>query len=167
MSYTDDEELKEHIGESDIIELTDDEKAAVNTDTLEDAIVANPKIRGRIDRAIINAESQINALGRKHWEVPIRIDAGQPSTPANTPPLIGLLAGQLTLVKLFQRRAGSFTELPETVIDIRREANDMLKMVNSGHVDLGINPPPQRSTQVIATAEGEPKLFTQETMKDW
>jgi len=169
MSYVDDTTLIEHIAERDIIQLCDDEKSAINELTLAGAIVANSKIRQRIDNAVLNAESQINALSRKHWEVPIRIDAGDPSEPSNTPPLIVLLCAQLTIVKLFQRRAGDFTDIPDSIKDIRKEAADMLKMINHGDVDLGINPAVQRSPMVVATAVAstEERLFTQETLKDF
>jgi hypothetical protein len=167
MPYLDDEILIEQISQRDVIALTDDEKSAINSETLTDAIVANPSIRARLDRAMQHAGDQINSMARKHWEVPIRIDPNLASEPGNTPSLVTLLATQLTIVKLFQRRAGTFTDLPETVRDIRKEATDYLKMINHGDVDLGINPAPQRSPLVVATAVSEDRNFTLETLKDF
>jgi phage gp36-like protein len=167
MPYTDDQTLAEHISQRDVISLTDDEKAAINETDLAAAIVANPEIRNRLDRVYEAGRNQIDSMARKHWEVPICIDPTAPSTPANTPPLVTLLCTQLAIVKLFQRRAGAFTDLPDGVRDIRKEATDFLKMINHGDVDLGINPAPARSPFVVATATSEDRLFTQDTLKDF
>jgi hypothetical protein len=165
--YIDDDTLADHISENDIVELCDDERAAINESTIAGAIAVNPAIRTRIDNAISNAESKINAMARMHWETPIRIDASQSSTPENTPSLVGLLAAQLTIVKLFQRRPGSMIDLPDGVKDLRKEADDLLKLINHGNIDLGINPAPQTSPLVVATADGSPRVFTEESLKDF
>jgi len=115
----------------------------------------------------LNAETRINALARKHWEIPIRIDTTLASTPANTPPFVQSLCTQLSIVNLFKRRPGTFTDLPEMVKAMKSDVKDLLKMVNHGDIDLGINPAPQRSTLVIATATSSDREYTADTLKDF
>lgn len=166
MPYTDDATLIDHISELEIIALTDDEKLATGDTTVAAAVISNTDIRTRIDRAITNADITVDAWVRKQLNTPVVVTAGA-STPANTPDTIRMISARLTIVNLYLRRAGEFTELPESVSAMKKGSLEMLKAINHGDIDVGLSPPPAKSSLVIAESKNEDQLFTNTTLEDF
>lgn len=165
MPYTDNDTLIEHIAETEIIELCDDEKTALGATTVAAAVILNTEIQDRINRAISNADAKINAFLRRQFAIPIRIDTGLASTAANTPDLVRMMSALLTICFLYQRRRGDFTELPQIVKDSKESVKDMLSMINKGTIDIGTDPLPAKSSLVVSDAYGEDRLFTCDTLE--
>lgn len=119
MAYITQSDLTEQLSDSQLIQLTDDEKLGeINTD--------------RVSRALASAEGEINGFLATRYAVPV----------ASPPDLIKGWAVALTVYHLWRRRQ----RVPE---DVRKAYEDViarLRDVAAGKLTLGIDPPPAESS---------------------
>jgi len=107
------EDIKKAIPESDIVQLTDDETGS---------LIDNEKV----EEAIAYAEDIINGYLRGRYPVPID----------PVPGLIRRLAVDLAIYQLYSRRLG--LEMPQSIIDRRKEVIRLLENIQAGKLTLGI-----------------------------
>ena len=157
MAYSANADLQARTSDRVLIQLTDDEKLAVDTGTLATAIIANAAIQVRITAAIADADAMVNTYLRKQYAVPL----------ATTPDTIKRLSVDLAMHQLHGRRGSDFGEPPEAIIENRKQAIKVLEGINKGEIDLGVDTLPGKSSSVIAVATGEDRIFTAETMDDF
>ncbi len=156
MAYSAQTDIETRISASVIISLTDDEKLATTATTVTAAIVLNSDITARITAAIADADAEIDSYIRKQYTVPL----------SSTPQQIKRISVDLATYFLHTRRRSEMG-IPEDVFAIRRDAIAYLKGVNTGHVDLGISPPPAASAAVVAETDSEDQAFTVDTLKNF
>ena len=140
MAYITQTDLTEQLSESQLIQLTDDDKLGiVNTD--------------RVSRAIASADAEINGFVATKYTVPIA---------APIPALIKGWAVGITVYSLWRRRQ----RVPE---DVRKAYEDViarLRDVASGKLTLGIDPPPAESSQAaVGAVYGPTRVFTRDTLE--
>lgn len=156
MSYCSNTDLIARISQAVIIALTDDEKDATTSETLAAAIIANSNISARITAAIADADSEIDSWCRKQYDVPFE----------TTPARITRCSATLTLYFLHCRRRSEMG-IPDDVKELYKAELDYLRAVNKGEVDLGVEPAPAASSVVMSDADGEDRLFTEDTLEDF
>lgn len=156
MSYCTQSDLIARISQSVLIQLTDDEKLATSSTTLAAAIVLNSAITARITAAIADGDALIDSYLRKQYDVPL----------TSPPQQILRVAVDLAVWHLHKRRRSEMG-MPEDVREDYKDALGYLGKVNSGHIDLGIEPEPAASSVVVATAQGEDRYFTETTLEDF
>jgi len=126
MSYISQADLTEQLSETQLIQLTDDEKlGVVHTE--------------RVARAIASAEGEINGFVATRYTVPIA---------APIPALIKGWAVTLAGYYLWRRRQ----RVPEDVRLAYEDVIARLRDVAAGKLTLGIDPPPAESAQ---SSQGE------------
>lgn len=156
MAYCDQDDIEARISQSVLIQLTDDEKSATSSTTLDAAIVLNSAITARITAAITDADALIDSYLRKQVAVPL----------ATTPNQINRISVDLAIWFLHKRRRSEMG-MPDDVKEDYRDAVAYLLNVNKGIVDLGVEPEPAASAVVVADADGEDRLFTETTLEDF
>ena len=141
MPYCTLDDIKKHIPEDVLVELTDDEGlGTINTQ--------------RGDQAIADADSEIDAYCGVRYSVPFQ----------TAPQLIRKLSIDIAIYNLFSR---SRLEPPELRKDRYHQAIDTLKGIAKGTVSIGIDPrPPAHSENTIQFSSND-KLFTREKLEDY
>lgn len=157
MAYSTSSDLTARLPVRVVIQLCDDERLADDSGTLAAAEVANPAITTRLAAAIADADTEIDVYLRKQVSVPVA---------APVPATLVKLSADLTVFNLHSRRQSEFPT-PEAVRDKRRAAIEVLKGINDGTIDLGIEPPPAASSAVVATSSGAERVFTVDTLEDF
>ena len=116
MPYCTLDDLKNHIPEANIIQLTDDEGlGTVN--------------QARVDKAITTADSVIDGYLRGRYTLPL----------LTVPELIKTIAIDITVYKLYERRLD--LEMPEAMSNRYRNAVKLLDQIQKGLIKLGIESP--------------------------
>jgi len=139
-----------------IIQLTDVEELATTLMDLEQAILDNPKIGTRIQAHIDDADSTIDSDIRVKYSVPL----------SPVPKFIRKCSVDLARHGLHTRKEHSIG-IPEGVRDRYKAAMVALKEIRKGERDLGVEPPPAKSSAVVADTDGPERKFTTDTLKDF
>lgn len=113
MPYCTLEDIKKAIPEANIIQLTDD----VGTGVIDQA---------KVDEAIAYADELINAYLRGRYQVPLN----------PVPELIKRLSVDLAIFHLYSRRFE--LEMPESMMQRRKEIIRLLEQIQKGVVSLGL-----------------------------
>jgi phage gp36-like protein len=140
MAYILQADLTEQLSESQLIQLTDDDRLGiVNGD--------------RVTRAITSAESEINGFLGSLYTVPLA---------APIPDLVQKWAVTIAVYLLYRRRQ----RVPDDVRQAYEDAIARLKDVVAGRLTLGIETDPLPSTQGNqGEVFGPPRVFTRETLE--
>ncbi len=136
MSYTSQLRIEEAITEQLVIELTDDSGAGI----VDASVIA---------QMLTTADGEINGYLQAYYSVPLAI----------TPGLITSIADDLVIYYLMRRRHGAFG-MPEDVIRRYEHRIKQLEKINTGKLDLGIEPLPSSSSLVVAQSEGPDQVMT-------
>jgi phage gp36-like protein len=144
MSYCSRADLEKAIEAQVVIDLTDDERAGAT----------NTEIETRVADACARASKRIDGFLRGRYAVPI----------SPVPQMIRAIAVDLAIHRLFSRRPA--IGIPETVRDNWKAAEADLVRISKGELDLGDEPPPAKSSAIVAEADGPDRLFTQDTLKE-
>lgn len=142
MAYILQADLTEGLSESQILQLTDDEKTGAN--------VAN-----RVSLAITSAEGLVNGYLGARYVVPI---AGP------IPDIVQKWAVDIAKYFLYQRR-----RVPEDVRQSYEDAISALRDVSAGKMTLGVEPAPTGSTLFSGggAVYTEDRVFTRETLASY
>ncbi len=106
-------DIKDHIPEANIIQLTDDEGLGVVN-------------QSRVDKAITTADSVIDGYLRGRYSLPL----------STVPELIKTIAIDIAVYKLYERR--NELEMSETMSMRYKNAVKMLEQLQKGLIKLGI-----------------------------
>lgn len=145
MNYCTLEDIKGHVPERRLVELTDD---------------LNPNDEGSIvetvvDKAIAEAETLVNAYVVKRYALPL----------PSVPPVLRMVAVDLSIYNLYER----LTEMNITEgMKLRyNNAVALLKQIASGDLPLGLPEPeaPVQGFSAISLVAGGPALFTMDSMR--
>jgi len=156
MAYCTSTDIEARVPTQRMIQLTDDEHLADDRGTLAAAVVLNVAITDRITGAIEDADTVIDSHIRKQYSVPL----------ASTPNTIRKASVDLAVFNLHSRRDGEL-DLPESVRLRYTEAIRILKGINTGDIDIGIEAVPASSAKSVATAVGPDRVFTTDTLRDF
>lgn len=115
MPYCTIDDIKDHIPESNIIQLTDDEGIGVVN-------------QARVDKAITTADSIIDGHLRGRYSLPL----------STVPELIKTIAIDITVYKLYERRFE--LAMPESMMARYKNALKILEQIQKGLLKLGIEP---------------------------
>lgn len=126
------------VDENTMIFLTDDGNGEVD--------------EGKIQGAIVDADSEINAYLQKKYTVPL--------TP--TPPVLNKLSKDIVLYNLFSRRGVNEESVEKTVIDRYKNAVKLLENIAKGVVELGISAPKPTSEIKITSNK---RLFSRRSLE--
>jgi len=144
MAYCTQADLDAAVDSTTLMQLTDDEGAgSINTT--------------RLQRAMDDATAEVDGHIRGRYSVPL----------ATVPPFIRVLTVHLAIHALYARRGGAFGDLPPAVAQRYKSAQDALRAIREGKLDLGVEPPPARSAAIVADTDGPSRLFTHGTMGDF
>jgi phage gp36-like protein len=116
MPYCTLDDLKDHIPETNIIQLTDDEGLGVVN-------------QARVDKAITTADSVIDGYLRGRYSLPL----------STVPELIKTIAIDIAVYKLYERRLE--LEMPEAMTNRYKNAGKLLEQIQKGLIKLGIESP--------------------------
>lgn len=144
MAYCGQTDIENAITAALLIELTDDAGLA----EVDTAVLA---------QEIADADAVIDGHLRAHYGVPL----------VTTPNLVRKLSIKLTTHGLFSRRAAAFAGMPEHVQAGYDWAMAQLRLIRTGTLDLGVEPPPAVSSAEVAQTDGPERLFTEDTLKDY
>jgi len=152
MAYLLDADIENRIPTATVIQLTDHEHLVIDPEntTLAAAIVLNADIRGRIDAAIDDAESDVSIYLRKRYTLPASGDV---------PAAARRWALALAIFNLHSQRASELG-IPDGIKRRYDNAVKALERVAKGDLDLGDEPPRADSAAVLADAQGPDLLFT-------
>jgi len=156
MAYCTSTDIEARIPAQRIIQLTDDEHLAEARGTLAAAEVANSSITTRITGAIEDADTTVDSYIRKLYATPL----------TTTPNTIRKVSVDLAVFNLHGRRDGEL-DLPESVRMRHTEAIRMLKGINTGAIDVGIEAVPASSAKSVADADGATRVFTTDSLADF
>src|SRR5258706_5992693 len=120
MSYIAQADIIGQISNAQLIQLTDDDRTG-----LVDA--------AKVDKAISDAESEINGYVATRYAVPVA---------APVPDLVKKLATDIAVYSLWRRRQ----KVPEIVRTAYEDAMKKLSDISKGVITLGIDPAPAPST---------------------
>ncbi len=141
MPYCTLDDIKKHIPEDVLVELTDDESlGSINTT--------------RVDQAIADADSEIDAYCGVRYAIPFQ----------TVPEIIRKISVDIAIYNLFSR---SRLEPPELRKDRYHQAIDTLKGIAKGTVSIGIDPRPPAHSENTISISGNDKLFTREKLEDY
>ena len=136
MSYTSQTRIERSIGSTLLIQLTDDSGAgSVDSDVL--------------NQAIESAGNEIDGYIQAHYSVPL----------ATTPGMIQVIADDLTVYYLYYHRRNSFG-IPDGIWETYKMRIKQLEKINDGKIDLGVEPPPSKSSKVMAQSDGPTAVMT-------
>lgn len=139
MAYCSQTDLETARTEQVIIDLTDDAKTgSVN--------VTN------VNWAILQAGKEIDSYIFKRYTVPVDVSGGIPAA-------LNRIAIKLATCYLYERRSAEFG-FPENIQKMKDEAISELKEIRSGLQELGIEPPPAKSSVMVADSDGLDPVFT-------
>lgn len=135
MAYCSQTQLEDLYGADLIEQLTDDSQAGAADADL-------------VTAAITDAGREIDGYCGAKYAVPF----------SSTPPLIVSIALDLSIYRLYRRRAQAFG-LPEHVDKTYAMRIKQLEKINAGTLDLGVAPPPTESTRVVVEHDGPDRMF--------
>lgn len=149
MPYTNTAEVGKRITDQLVIDLVDDD-AAGSIGATEQA---------RFDECEESASQEIDAYLQVRYAVPI----------SPTPPLVSVIAADLTIYYLYFRRAHKFG-MPEEIMSAYKMRIKQLEMIAKGTLKLGEEPEAGESETTLVAADGPDPLFTggiDGTLKDF
>lgn len=136
MSYTNQSRLEKAISAAVVIQLTDDSgSGSIDSDNL--------------NMAITTSDGEIDGYLQAHYSVPLVTTTG----------LVSAIADDLSIYYLYRRRRNSFL-MPEDVVTNYDKRIKQLTMINEGKLDLGIEPVPASSSNVLAQSSGPDQVMT-------
>ncbi len=141
MAYCTVSDILDLISEDELVQLTDDE----GTGEMDTAVV---------DKAITNADAEIDGYCGKRYSVPL----------LPVPPVICKLSVDVAIYNLFSRRQGA----PEDRRTRYKDAIKFLENVAKGLVSLGEDDPdtPPSSSHKPQMTQSDP-VFSRESLKGW
>lgn len=145
MAYCTQTDLETAISEQTVLDLVDDDGDGVH----------NATTQARVTACITQADREIDGYCQAHYSVPF----------GTTPPLVANLSITISLFYLYRRRRNAFN-MPDDVKEDYDRAMKKLEMVNSGKLDLGVEPPPASSSKVVADTDGPDQMFTHTKLQD-
>lgn len=135
------DDIKKLLPEETIIQLTDDDGiGTVN--------------QGRVDEAIIQADSEIDSYCGGRYSVPF----------ATVPGIVKKISVDIAIYNLYSRRV---EEIPKTRDDRYKNAIRQLEYISKGQISIGVDPEPaapsrsSTSVQVVSNL----KIFGRDNMK--
>lgn len=135
-------DLLTQLTESQLVQLTDDEKQGVAND-------------GFIDRAIVDAEAEIDGYLATKYAIPVK------TAQNTTPQVVKKLATDIAVKNLFGRRQ----RIPESVQATYDKDVEFLKGIASGVTTLGTDPSPiEGGKGSSGEAIGPERLFSRDTL---
>ena len=141
MAYCTQDDILELISEAELIELTQDVTVRTWIET------------SRVDRAIADADEEINGYCAKGYSVPF----------STVPDLIRKLSVDIAIYNLYSRR----DTIPELRERRYKSAVKLLENVSKGTVTLGVVPAPEENPDQAAAKSTKDRVFSRETMNDW
>jgi phage gp36-like protein len=143
MSYCTQSDLLKIIPEQDLVQLTDDTvpAAEINDDN--------------VDKAISDAGELIDGYLRDRYSLPL----------APVPGLIGTLAADIAVYRLYARRAK--LDVPEGVTERYKGAIKLLEQIQKGAIALGAGSvaTPESDSSESVSFTSQDRIFTRNTMK--
>lgn len=134
------DDIKKLIPEDTLIQLTDDDGiGTVN--------------QGRVDEAIVQADSEIDSYCGGRYSVPF----------ATVPGIVKKISVDIAIYNLYSRRV---EVLPETRADRYKNAIRQLEGISKGVISIGVDPAPSAATQSSNTVQVETseKIFSRDKM---
>jgi len=141
MPYSAREDIENQvIPTSDLVSLTDDELAGEQ----------NPEINKRIAAAIESADTEIDAMLRGLYTVPL----------SPVPDIVKRISAKLAAWNLWSRRSG---EKPENIRDEYKWCQTILKYIQERKIQLG-DEEPVKGGEMLVSKTDEDRLFGQSTL---
>lgn len=141
MAYATKSDILEHLSESELIQLTDDDDEGV----VDDA---------RVTRAIEDADSEINGYCGKRYALPFD----------PVPGLVRKFSVDIAIYNLYFRRSGP----PEKIATRYKDAIAFLRNVAKGLASLGIDDPDTPPSDTHKPQTSQPvRIFSRETLEGW
>ena len=140
MPYSTKTGILKQISEEDLIALTDD----TGTGMVDDSVV---------NKAIQDADGEINSYCKKKYEVPFN----------PVPDMINKLSVDISIYHLYSRRQNL---LNESVTKRYDDAIKFLKDVARGVAEITDVPPPATDSDQVGKFQANDRLFTRENMED-
>jgi phage gp36-like protein len=144
MAYCTQGDLEKIVPGQDLIELTDD------------AVPPAQIVTANVDRAISDAGELIDGYLRDRYALPL----------AEVPGLIGTLAADIAVYRLYARRAK--LDPPEGVQERYKNALKLLEQIQKGLICLGVGsvPTPEAPSDSVLVSAGQ-RIFTQRTLRGY
>lgn len=155
MAYISNSDLIARHQEEQIVRVADHENAAASDTTITAAVATAAIIGTRLDAVRADAQALVDGHLRKQYSVPLD----------SAPQLVVRWTCDIAIYFLYDLRGAHFKPPPR--VEARyRDAIKMLERVQRAELDLGIDPPPDPSDNVVATTDSEDRLFTLDTLED-